>query len=623
MKHLRNGIILSLLFIFSVFITEKPASAAVINPNQVYTYAQMEKDIMALAKSYPDLVEYKVIGKSEYGRNIYAISLGKGEPTVFINGAHHAREWLTTTLNMQMIEQYATAYTKGTKISGYDVKNVLNKMTIWFVPMVNPDGVTLQQYGLKAFPSSVHADLIKMNGGSTDFKRWKANAKGVDLNRQYNADWANIKYDPGKPSYKNYKGAAPHSAAEVKAVLNFVTEINPEAAVAYHSSGEVLYWNFHQTGSWYNRDHAYAKKIGQMTGYSLVYPGANPSGGGFTDWFIIQYKRPGFTPEISRAVYETSPPLTEFPRAWSKNQGVGLYVAEVGYQLYQQRVGSVVKKAEQQVNLAISKSKGLRYFYSGSIKSVSDLKVTTSFAKAYQEANKTIQTAEKALTSLPKKEQDRLKATLQQAYSFKNSAAIFIDTMKAGNQLLANVQSFNQTVNSGVLNDTTVQTYHQFSYQLKKTEGLINKLYDPKVRKLAATKFALPAKISKETVIYEISRYMLIQEIHALIDVNNVEIIESKLAELKRLEKRSIEIKKAGNQLYPGKYPELPRFEQILQSMKEELLLEVEALKPNETLEPEQQPTTDTDEQVSQPIETNEESTTFPTTDTNVETSQP
>lgn len=623
MKHLRKGIILTLLIIFTVFITEKPASAAVINPNQVYTYAQMEKDIMALAKAYPDLVEYKVIGKSEYGRNIYAISLGKGEPTVFINGAHHAREWLTTTLNMQMIEQYATAYNKGTKISGYDVKSVLNKMTIWFVPMVNPDGVTLQQYGLKAFPSSVHADLIKMNGGSTDFKRWKANAKGVDLNRQYNADWANIKYDPGKPSYKNYKGAAPHSAAEVKAILNFVTEINPEAAVAYHSSGEVLYWNFHQTGSWYNRDHAYAKKIGQMTGYSLVYPGANPSGGGFTDWFIIQYKRPGFTPEISRAVYETSPPLTEFPRAWSKNQGVGLYVAEIGYQLQQQRVGSVVKKAEQQVNLAISKSKGLRYYYSGSVKSVSDLKVTTSFAKVYQEASKTIQTAEKSLASLPKKDQDRLKATLQQAYSFKNSAAIFIDTMKAGNQLLANVQSFNQTVNSGVLNDTTVQTYHQFSYQLKKTEGLINKLYDPKVRKLAATKYALPAKISKETVIYEISRYMLIQEIHALIDVNNVEIIESKLAELKRLEKRSIEIKKAGNQLYPGKYPELPMFEQILQSMKEELLLEVEALKPNETLEPEQQPTTETDEQVSQPIETNEETTTFTTTDTNVETSQP
>lgn len=624
MKHLRKGIILTLLIIFSVFITEKPASATVINPNQVYTYAQMEKDIMALAKAYPDLIEYKVIGKSEYGRNIYAISLGRGEPTVFINGAHHAREWLTTTLNMQMIEQYASAYNRGTKISGYDVKSVLNKMTIWFVPMVNPDGVTLQQYGLKAFPSSVHADLIKMNGGSTDFKRWKANAKGVDLNRQYNADWANIKYDPGKPSYKNYKGAAPHSAAEVKAVLNFVAEINPEAAVAYHSSGEVLYWSFHQTGSWYNRDHAYAKKIGQMTGYSLVYPGANPSGGGFTDWFIIQYKRPGFTPEISRAVYETSPPLTEFPRAWNKNQGVGLYVAEVGYQLNLQRVGSVIKKAEQQVNLAVSKSKGLRYFYSGSIKSVNDLKVTTSFSNAYKEASKAIQAADKALASLPKKDQDRLSPTLQQAYTFKNSTAIFIDTMKAGDQLLSSVQSFNRTVNSGVLNDTTVQTYHQFSYQLRKTEGLINKLYDPAVRKLAANKYALPAKILKETVIYEVSRYMLIQEIHALVDANNVEIIESKLAELKRLEKRSIEIKKAGNQKYPGKYPELPGFEQTLQSMKEELLKEVEALKPTEPVEVEQQPTTETNEQDSQPsIVTNEETASSTTVGTNAETSQP
>ncbi|WP_242035288.1 M14 family zinc carboxypeptidase [Mesobacillus harenae] len=219
------------------------ASSTIVNPNQVYSYHDMINDINKLKQKYPDLVHVKVVGKSEYGRNLYAVSLGKGPATVFINGSHHAREWMTTTLNMVMIEQYAAAYQKNTKIKGYDARKILNSTTIWFMPMINPDGVTLQQEGLKAFPKKDHKALIKMNAGSKNFKRWKANGKGVDLNRQYNAGWKAIK-GPTAPSYKNFKGKTPESAVEVKAVLKLVAEIDPEMAVAYHSSGQILYWNY-------------------------------------------------------------------------------------------------------------------------------------------------------------------------------------------------------------------------------------------------------------------------------------------------------------------------------------------------------------------------------------------
>ncbi|VEF47033.1 peptidase M14 carboxypeptidase A [Bacillus freudenreichii] len=315
----------------------KATDISFVNPNRVYSYNHMAEDIKKLQKAYPDLIKYKVVGKSEYGRNIYAVSLGKGKPTTFINGSHHAREWLTTNLNMYMVEQYAKAYQKNSKIKGYDVRKILNETTIWFIPMVNPDGVTLQQQGLKAFPKNTHASLIVMNNGSTNFKRWKANGKGVDLNRQYDAGWKTIKGNPGRPSYKNYKGKAPATASEVKAVLKLEAEIRPEIAVAYHSSGKILYWNYKQKSADYRRDHAYAKTIGKMTGYGLVYPGPNPSGGGFTDWFIQKRKRPGFTPEISRYVYETNPPLSEFNGAWRENQAVGLYVAQESAKLYKAR----------------------------------------------------------------------------------------------------------------------------------------------------------------------------------------------------------------------------------------------------------------------------------------------
>ncbi|EIJ80469.1 peptidase M14 carboxypeptidase A [Bacillus methanolicus PB1] len=575
MRQLRNKIFFAFIFfLYLLAIGEKSASAAaIVNPNQVYTYEKMEQDIIKLAKAYPDLITYRVIGKSEYGRNIYALSLGKGQPTVFINGSHHAREWLTTTLNMYMIEQYAAAYKSGSKISGYDVRSILNNTTIWFVPMVNPDGVTLQQSGLKAFPAEVHQQLIKMNGGSKDFKRWKANAKGVDLNRQYAADWANIKYDAGKPYYKNYKGEKPHSAAETKAILNFVSRINPEAAVAYHSSGQILYWYYKQTGSWYDRDHAYAKRIGKMTGYSLVYPGPNPSGGGFTDWFILTYKRPGFTPEIARFVDETNPPVSEFPRVWKENQGVGLYVADIGSQLYQSRIAPVIRQANKQISNAVSKSKVLQIYYSGSINDKNDIVISSKFAHAYQLANKEIQNAQKRISALPKKDQDRLDRQLQEANYYKNKAAVFIDTVNNGNKLASMNAALMSTLEKGILDKNTVDQYHQFSYQLKKTEQFINRLYGPHVRKLAAEKYVLPAKITKETIIYEISRFMLMEEIEAELNTNqDLSLIEQKLAELDRLEKRSIAIKQAGNKLYSGKYRNLPEIEKILQDMKNNIL---------------------------------------------------
>src|SRR5699024_10211609 len=98
-------------------------------------------------------------------------SLGNGKATTFINGSLHAREWISTNLNMYMLENYAKAYTTNRNIQGYNARKILNDTTIWFMPMVNPDGVTLQQRGLGAFPKKDHASIIRMNGGSNNFKR--------------------------------------------------------------------------------------------------------------------------------------------------------------------------------------------------------------------------------------------------------------------------------------------------------------------------------------------------------------------------------------------------------------------------------------------------------------------
>lgn len=331
-KTLSICLLIILLLSFNNFTAY--ADNNIINPNQKYSYETMVKDIVRLQEKYPNLISYQVIGKSEYGRDIYAVSLGKGNASIFINGSHHAREWMTTILNMTMIEKYADGYAANSNFGEYNIQEILNHTTIWFVPMVNPDGVTLQQFGLSKFPVEDHNKIIAINNGATDFTRWKANAQGVDLNRQYDANWQNILYNPGKPQYSNFKGNSPQSSSEVQAIVNFTYEIDPEIAVSYHSSGEILYWNFKQTGEELKRDTILAKTISSYTGYSLVKINPNPSGGGYTDWFIEKFKKPAFTPEISPYVGEKAVPLSYFSSIWDENRLVGLYVADEAYKLY-------------------------------------------------------------------------------------------------------------------------------------------------------------------------------------------------------------------------------------------------------------------------------------------------
>ncbi|WP_256865544.1 M14 family zinc carboxypeptidase [Paenibacillus sp. 32352] len=314
-----------------------PANKEIVYPYQEYTYELMSEQIDKLAAAYPGLIEVRSIGTTNFGRDIKAVKLGKGEASVLIDGSQHAREWMGTNLILYMIDRYAYAYENNMKYNQYVVRELLDHCSIWFVPMVNPDGVTLQQKGLGAFPEYYHDYLLSMNGGSDNFKRWKANASGIDINRQYPAMWTGIVNSPNYPMFKNYKGSEPAETAEATSMIHFTYQIDPEIALSYHTSGEVLYWYFNTLPEHMARDKKMADSISAMTGYSQVKPVKDPSGGGFTDWFIAQFGRPGFTAELGPYQEETELPLWTFTDIWNENQEIGLYLAYEGYKLWRER----------------------------------------------------------------------------------------------------------------------------------------------------------------------------------------------------------------------------------------------------------------------------------------------
>jgi g-D-glutamyl-meso-diaminopimelate peptidase len=319
---------LMILLCICYFMAESQTMASIVNPQQTYTYEKMKTDIWELEKKYEDVLSVKTIGYSHFGRRIFAVKLGKGEKNILLIGSHHGREWLTSALLMEMLETYSKSYHANEKVGPHSTE-ILDKVSIWFVPMLNPDGVTIQQGGLKKFPRYHRDNLVAMNLKSTDFSRWKANGMGVDLNRQYPVGWKRIgdENDVSVPTYQFFKGKKPISTHETKAIVKFTKKIKPLLAVSYHTAGREIYWNY-KNGENKQRDLRIAEKVATVTGYKLASPPKDAVGAGYTDWFISTFHKPALTLEISYLVGETNPPLNVFKEEWKRNKFVGMILAK-------------------------------------------------------------------------------------------------------------------------------------------------------------------------------------------------------------------------------------------------------------------------------------------------------
>ncbi|MDX1807871.1 MAG: M14 family zinc carboxypeptidase, partial [Paenisporosarcina sp.] len=236
-----------------------------------------------------------------------------------------AREHMSTNVLLEMIDTYSLHYIRNSSYAGYHPRKVLDQVAIWFVPMMNPDGVTLVQSGAKSVKNGALA--TKINGG-TNFARWKANVRGVDLNDNFDAGWKSVKSSVTKPNFSGYKGPRAFSEPESVALRDFVLKHSFKSYISYHSSGQIIYWFQWQKGAQATRDLTLARKITSLTGYSVVAPMYLRGSGSSADWFIEKTKMPGLTIEISPYVGNKPVPISHWDRIWKQNHKVGLFVAQ-------------------------------------------------------------------------------------------------------------------------------------------------------------------------------------------------------------------------------------------------------------------------------------------------------
>lgn len=225
-----------------------------------YTPESYLAELREIALAYPEITSLLTIGTTVENRPIATLRLGSGPHTLYVMASLHGREWLGTTHVMKSIEHLLRGYNAGVEYEGFDCRQILDSCTIYISPMFNPDGVDISQRGAEGRDADFRQ--IPVAKTKVGYPSWKANGRGVDLNRNFSSGWNNNTSSPQSPNSEQYKGPAPESEPETRAFISFTDSIRPEAVVSFHTQGEILYMS--QPDS---RARRICSAVADVTGY--------------------------------------------------------------------------------------------------------------------------------------------------------------------------------------------------------------------------------------------------------------------------------------------------------------------------------------------------------------------
>ena len=256
----------------------------------MYAYHELIYDLIRLDVFQKEMSFFS-IGTSYLGQNIFCVKAGDGPKNLLAVCGHHSLE--------TMLSEFMMEYIFRSKENWYD------GVTLYAVPLLNPDG------------AEIVAGRIKPPEPFLEKSNWQANYRGVDLNHNYDAG-----FDLAKKMVENegikgpnptkYGGEEPFSESETKAIQELCNEIPFDVAVAFHSQGEEIYYeydDFLPLGT-----HRYLDAFQQNSHYKIANPTGTASHGGMKDWFIKTYKKPAFT--IEAGLGKNPLPHNLFPKVY-------------------------------------------------------------------------------------------------------------------------------------------------------------------------------------------------------------------------------------------------------------------------------------------------------------------
>lgn len=296
----------------------------IVNTDRPITSAHNDAVILALVARYPFL-RTEVLTTTAFGRPVRTLVVGNGPRKVLYSAAHHANEWITAYILLKFAEDWAAAIEEDGSIFGQNARELARQVTVYMVPLVDPDGVDLVVGAIEpgSFAYEAARRLASFYPQIPFPDGWKANLLGVDLNLQYPAGWLQarqIKFAQGftRPGPRDYVGRAPLQQREAQALAGYTQAVDPALVLAFHTQGQVIYWQFRDI--FVPGAQRLGEEFAQLSGYALEDTPYQSAWAGYKDWFIQEFRRPGYTVEVGLG--ENPLPLTQFPQIYEENLGI-------------------------------------------------------------------------------------------------------------------------------------------------------------------------------------------------------------------------------------------------------------------------------------------------------------
>ncbi|MFQ6170633.1 M14 family zinc carboxypeptidase [Oryzobacter sp. R7] len=259
--------------------------------------------MVAAAAANPSVAKLVTLGTTHQGRDILAVKLTQGangiadgaRPAVLFSATQHAREWISTEVDRRLMRWYLDRW----RANDPAVKSLLQTTELWFVLVANPDGY---QYTFD------HERLWRKNLRDNDGNGVVSFGDGVDPNRNFPNHWG---YDEegssSLPSSETYRGPAPVSEPETKALKWLLDRVRFEFQVNYHSNGQwLLYAEGWQVATPTADDPIYSAMSGNLDNPAIegFHPGLSSdvlyvTNGETTDYAHATTGALAWTPELS------------------------------------------------------------------------------------------------------------------------------------------------------------------------------------------------------------------------------------------------------------------------------------------------------------------------------------
>lgn len=297
--------------------------------SSLYTYGEFQRDMAALQNNAGTALRVDEIGQTVDGNKLYDFRVGNpaAERHLLVFGGIHAREYITAQLVMRQLVQLLSDQSTNGSYENIAVRELLSNTEIHFIPMANPDGISISQLGLEGLHTEAVRETVRQIAAKDGkaltesyLRQWKSNANGVDLNRNFDARWESYNDHLGHASADHYKGTAPECELESKALADLTRQFQFDATLSYHTQGEVIYWNFGQEGELKNMSLLLANRVSELTGYRLDGNFQALDTAGYKDWAISKLGIPSLTIEAGHGGNPVDP--AQMDAIWRENRDV-------------------------------------------------------------------------------------------------------------------------------------------------------------------------------------------------------------------------------------------------------------------------------------------------------------